>query len=73
MLQVGVVFNLVDSWNNLRSLQDSLEILLQEVGDTNRLRLSRGLDSFHIRPLLLQIFRCFREEWRVYEILVDVV
>jgi len=73
MLQVRMIFNLINRRHDLRGLQNSLEILLQEIRHPDRLRLSTGVDSFQICPFLLQVLVGSGEEGRVDQVLVDVL
>lgn len=73
MLEVRVVLYLVDRWGDFGSLQDRVEVLLDVIGNTNRLGTSGSLDGLHLSPFRLEDFGIRGEERRVNQVQVHVV
>lgn len=76
VLQVWMELDLIDSGPNFGSLEDRLEVWLEEVADTNTLRLPTRGHLFHLRPFLLELgvgIVTFGEERRMDQIEVDIV
>ena len=63
VLEVRVEFDLVACWNDLGSLQKSIEVSRCIVGDTNRLCQPLGFDGLHLCPSCLDFFVGLREPW----------
>lgn len=89
LLQVWVQLDLVGSWDDLALLEHSLDLLLGEVGDTNRLSLS-GLnqllhslvsldivdilsDHLSVVVLLEELVRGLECSWPVHQVEIDVI
>ena len=54
VLQVRVVFDLVDCRRDGGGLEDGLEVWLEKVGDSDRLGFAGGFDAFHAGPGCLE-------------------
>lgn len=68
VLEVGVVFDLVDGGRDRGCCEGGLEVCLQVVGYTNRLGFAGFLDRFHFRPGALEVSGGFGEEGGVDEV-----
>lgn len=74
VLQVRMELDLIDGWPNFGSLEDRLEVWLEEVADPDALRLPTCGHLFQLRPFLLELgIVTFGEERRVDQVEVDIV
>lgn len=68
VLQVRVIFDLVDGRHDLCCGEDGFQVGLQEVGDADGFRAAGSVDGFHVCPFLLQVLSCVGEEGGVNQV-----
>ena len=73
VLEVGVVFDLVDRRRVHGGLQRRFEVVLEVVRDSDRFGLAARLDLLHVSPFLLEVLVALGEEGLVDQVEIDVV
>lgn len=73
VLEVWVVLDLVNDGWGLGRLEDSFEMLLEEVGDADGFGTARLFELLELSPSLLKVFVRLGEPWAVDQVQVDIV
>lgn len=73
VLEIRMVLDLVNRRHYLGRLKNGLEMLLEEIGNSNGLGSTRSLDGLQISPPLLQFFVVVSEERTMDQIKINII